>query len=370
MTTRRQPSLEGHTTAPPLTGGVTSPGREPIDSTDDLPHARLQAYLETQLDDFRGLKKVTKCSGGQSNPTYLLTTEWNRYVLRRKPLGHLLPSAHVVDREFRVLKALHSSPVPVPRPFLYCADQSVIGSEFYLMEFVDGRGFWDPTLPEVDPRTRAAMYDDMNRVLASLHQLDPNAIGLADYGRPGRYFERQIRRWTEQYRASETEQRTDMERLIDWLPASLPPDDGQVSLVHGDFRLDNMIFDDSGRVIALLDWELSTLGHPFADVAYQCAQWHLPAGLLRGLKGVDRKPLGIPSDEEYVESYCRRRGLAGIPNWHFYLAFSLFRLAAICQGVYRRALDGNASDPSATGFGDRTRVIAAHAVELLPEPNP
>ena len=334
-------------------------------AVDELPRSRLQAYLAANLDGFAELGEIAKFSGGQSNPTYLLTAQAKRYVLRRKPPGHLLPSAHAVDREFRVLQALPGSAVPVPRPLLYCADESVLGTPFYLMEFVAGRGFWDPTLPEVDSAKRSVMYADMGRVLAALHQLQPNAIGLADYGRPGRYFERQIHRWTVQYRGSETEPLVAMEQLIDWLPAHLPSDDGQVSLVHGDFRLDNMIFDESGRVVALLDWELSTLGHPFADVAYQCAQWRLPVGTLRGLRGVNRRALGIPSEEEYVEIYCRRRGMAGIDNWRFYLAFSLFRLAAICQGVYRRALDGNASDRSAAGFGERARVIAAHATELL-----
>jgi aminoglycoside phosphotransferase (APT) family kinase protein len=265
-----------------------------------------------------------------------------------------------------VLKALSGGPVPVPQPLLHCANPAVIGSEFYVMDYVGGRVFWDPALPDVDVAMRARIYDEMNRVLAALHQLDPAALGLADYGRPGRYFERQIRRWTDQYRASETERRPDVERLIEWLPRSLPPDDGQASLVHGDFRLDNMIFDEAGQVMALLDWELSTLGHPYADLAYQCAQWRLPAGALRGLKGVDREALGVPSENAYVAAYLGRRGLpSGITAWEFYLVLSLFRLAAICQGVYRRGLAGNASSTAALEFGPKVDAIASEAAAIM-----
>lgn len=336
----------------------------------ELPRATLEPYLAEHIAGFGRLREIQRFSGGQSNPTYLLTADSSRYVLRRKPPGQLLKSAHAVDREFRVLRALGNSDVsavPIARALHFCADDTVIGSAFYIMEYVPGRVFWNPELPEVDTTTRATMYDEMNRVLVEVHRVDANGVGLSDFGPPANYFERQIRRWTEQYRACETQRRPDVDRLIEWLPKSLPADDGQVSLVHGDFRLDNMLFDDSGRVVALLDWELSTLGHPYADLAYQCAQWRLPAGL-RGLEGIDRRLLGIPTESEYLAAYCRRRGLPTIPGWHFYLALSLFRLAAICQGVYRRGLDGNASGSAALEFGEKIAVIAAHAVEILAEP--
>jgi aminoglycoside phosphotransferase (APT) family kinase protein len=332
----------------------------------DLPRVQLDTYLRTHLRDIGSLTQIEKFPGGQSNPTYCLATRSTRYVLRRKPAGQLLPSAHAVDREFRILRALSGSPVPVPEPFLYCADPAVIGSEFYVMSYVEGCVFWDPALPGVDAPIRSRIYDEMNRVLAALHQLDPAGLGLRDYGRAGGYLARQIRRWTEQYRASETDLRPDIERLIAWLPGSIPPDDGQAGVVHGDFRLDNMIFDESGHVLALLDWELSTLGHPYADLGYQCAQWRLPAGSLRGLKGIDRAALGIPSEDAYVAAYLGRRGLPGnIPGWEFYLVLSLFRLAAICQGVYRRGLEGNASSEAALSFGPKVDVISGEAVAIM-----
>jgi aminoglycoside phosphotransferase (APT) family kinase protein len=332
----------------------------------DLPCAQLNAYLRTHLRDGEELTEIEKCPGGQSNPTYKLTTRSSRYVLRRKPAGQLLPSAHAVDREFRVMTALRGSPVPVARPLLYCADSAVIGSEFYVMEYVDGHVYWDPALPGVGAAIRPRIYDEMNRVLAALHQLDPALLGLGDYGRPAGYFARQIRRWTDQYRGSETNPRPEIERLIAWLPGSIPADGGQAVVVHGDFRLDNMIFDESGNVLALLDWELSTLGHPYADLAYQCAQWRLPAGSLRGLNGVDRSTLGIPSEDAYVAAYLDRRGRPdSITGWEFYLVLSLFRLAAICQGVYRRGLDGNASSNTALDFGPKVDVIAGKALAIM-----
>lgn len=324
----------------------------------------LGSYLAAHVEGFGVLRSATKFEGGQSNPTYLLTTTTARYVLRRKPAGDLLKSAHAVDREYRVLTALADTAVPVPKTRHFCADERVIGTVFYVMEFVDGAVFWDPQLPQVSGESRGLMYDEMSRVLVALHQVDLAAHGLNDFGRPGSYFERQIRRWTEQYRASQTEVRPDVERLIEWLPGHLPADDGRVSLVHGDFRLDNLMFNTSGSVVAVLDWELSTLGHPFADLAYQCAQWRLPVPM-RGLKGVDRATLTIPSEGDYVARYCRRMGLSSIENWDFYLVLSLFRLASICQGVYRRGLSGNASSTSALEYGERTRVIAVAAVEIL-----
>jgi aminoglycoside phosphotransferase (APT) family kinase protein len=273
----------------------------------------------------------------------------------------LLPSAHAVDREYRVMAALAGTDVPVPAALHLCEDDAVIGSMFYVMEFKEGRILWDPVLPDMDAAARARIYDEMNRVLVALHKVDINAVGLQNHGQPGNYFARQVSRWTKQYRAAETERMESMERLISWLAAHEPPDDGRVSLVHGDYRLDNMMFHPTeDRVIALLDWELSTLGHPVADLAFQCMQWRLPHGssALRGLGGVDRVALGIPSEEAYVEAYCRRMGIDGIADWNFCLAVSFFRLASICQGVYKRGLDGNASSNEASRFGEAARRIA------------
>jgi aminoglycoside phosphotransferase (APT) family kinase protein len=307
----------------------------------------LDAWAARNVEGYRGPSKAIKYPTGQSNPTYKIETPGAAYVLRRKPPGKLLKSAHMVEREFRVLRALETAGFPAPRALALCEDESVAGSVFYLMAHVDGRIFWDPGLAGLHPAERAAIYDAMNAALALLHGIDPASAGLSDYGKPGNYFARQTQRWTEQYRASETAEIAEMNQLIDWLAANLPPDDGRVALVHGDYRIDNMIFaKDSPKLLAVLDWELSTLGHPFADLAYQCMQWRLPnAGDFRGLAGLDRAALGIPSDEEYVAAYCRRMRLDGVPHWSFLIAFSFFRIAAIAQGVYKRALDGNASNP-------------------------
>lgn len=334
-----------------------------------LPVDALLPYLENHIEGFRGPMEISKFSSGQSNPTYSISAASGRYVLRAKPPGELLKSAHQVDREFRVIKALEGSPVPVPRVLHLSEEASPIGRMFYVMEHVDGRIFWDPALPEAaDSAERTAIYDSMNRVLAALHDVDIHAAGLADFGRPGSYFERQFSRWSKQYRASETGTVDDMERLLAWLEDNGVEDDGVVALVHGDYRLDNMIFDAvRPDVIAVLDWELSTLGHPYADLAYQCMQWRLPHDSgFRGLGGLDRSALGIPTEEAYVEAYCRRRGIAGIDNWTYYLAFSFFRLAAICQGVYKRALDGNASNPEkARTYGAAVKLLSRLAVEVI-----
>jgi len=334
-----------------------------------LDRAALAPYLETEIPGFSGLEAIEKFNAGQSNPTYLLTAQSGRYVLRAKPPGQLLKSAHQVDREYRVMKALAGTAVPVPKMLHLAPEESPIGRMFYVMEFLDGRIFWDPALPDASSNEeRAAIYDAMNATLAALHDIDVEAAGLADYGRPGSYFERQLTRWTSQYRASETESIADMDRLITWLETHMPPDDGIVSLVHGDYRLDNMIFaPDRPQVLAVLDWELSTLGHPFSDIAYQCMQWRLPhKSGFRGLGGIDRAALGLPSEEAYVAAYCKRCGLDGIPDWNFFLAFSFFRLAAICQGVYKRALDGNASNPEkAKMYGEAVKLLSHLATELI-----
>ena len=335
----------------------------------DLDSEVLAPYLELHVPGFRSLRSVRKFNAGQSNPTYLLEARSGRYVLRAKPSGELLKSAHQVDREYRVMKALQGSGVPVPEVLHLSAEDSPIGRMFYVMAFVEGRIFWDPALPELassDERTKVS--DAMNKVLAALHDVDVAAVGLSDFGRPGSYYQRQLARWSQQYRASETGTIPDMEMLITWLEQHLVADDGLVTLVHGDYRLDNMIFaTDAPKVVAVLDWELSTLGHPYADLAYQCMQWRLPHGsVFRGLGGIDRAALGLPSEEEYVARYCERRGIEAIDHWVFYIAFSFFRLAAICQGVYKRSLDGNASNPEkGKTLGQAVGLLAALAREAI-----
>ncbi|MEO9526396.1 phosphotransferase family protein [Roseibium sp.] len=311
----------------------------------DLP--ALCAWLETRLPGFQGPLEAEKFDRGQSNPTYRLTAASGDYVLRRKPPGVLLKSAHAVDREFRVQKALAGSDVPVATMLALCEDESVIGSVFYIMEFVRGRNFDDPRLPGVDSGTRRGLYDEMNRVLAGIHSIDLDACGLADFGPSGNYYRRQIDRWTRQYRASETQTIPAMDELIVWLGGNVPEDDGRRTLVHGDYRIDNMLFAGKGTAcVAVLDWELSTIGHPFADLAALIMQWQRPPGSEgRGLAGVDRGPLGIPADQAFIDAYCARMGLNGIPDFGFYLAFAFFRMGAILQGVGKRALDGNASNP-------------------------
>lgn len=330
--------------------------------------AAVSRYLETHFPGFSGPLQVRKFSNGQSNPTFQLITPDQTLVLRRKPPGTLLKSAHAVDREFRVQRALADTDVPVARMHLLCEDPDVIGSTFYVMEHIDGRNFLDPTMPTVDAQTRSGVVDQMNTVLAALHMVDVDAVGLGDYGPPGNYLERQLDRWTKQYRASETTKITEMDDLIAALEQALPPDDGQRTLVHGDYRIDNMIFDRTGtKCLAVLDWELSTIGHPYADLASVIMQWQLPPGEEgRGLAGVDRAALGLPSDQAFIEAYCRRRGLSEIQYFNVFLSFSFFRMAAIIQGVLKRALDGNASNPErAMQLGQFVPLFARHGVQAL-----
>ena len=333
----------------------------------DFDVARLAAYLEDKVAGFKGPLTAEKFAGGQSNPTFKITAASGEYVLRRKPPGELLKSAHAVDREYRVLSALANTEVPVVEVYHLCEDDSVIGSMFYLMEFKQGTVFWDPALPEMSNAERRVIFDRMNKVLVDLHSVDVDKVGLADYGRPSNYFARQTDRWSKQYRASELETIGDMDRLMEWLPQNMPADDGKLVLVHGDFRLDNIMFHPSEpRPLALLDWELSTLGHPYADLAYQCMQLRLDNdSLLAGLGGIDRQALGLPSEEDYVALYCQRMGLENIPNWNFYVVFSMFRFAAILQGVAKRAQEGNASSDKASRMGLLVKPLAKMAVELI-----
>jgi aminoglycoside phosphotransferase (APT) family kinase protein len=336
-------------------------------ATDTLDTTALQTWLGTRIDGFGQLLSADKFAGGQSNPTYLLKTDTGSYVLRRKPAGLLLKSAHAVDREYRVMQALGPTDVPVPRMFCLCEDESVIGSMFFVMEFIEGRIFWDGSLPGQTPAQRSAIYEAMVTVLAALHSVNLEQAGLSDYGRPGNYFARQISRWSEQYRATATEANPAMERLMEWLPRNMPADDGRVALNHGDYRIDNLVFHpQEPRVLAVLDWELSTLGHPWADLAYQCMQWRLPCdAAIPGLGGLDRAALGIPTEEAYVARYCALTGIGEIPDWDFYIVFSYFRLSAILQGIEKRARDGNASSKKATEYGRLARPMSEWAAALL-----
>ena len=336
-------------------------------TTQQLDTKNLSRYLTEYISGFEGPVTAEKFADGQSNPTFKLSACSKDYVLRRKPPGELLKSAHAVDREFRVISALQDTDVPVPKTYVLCEDDAVIGSMFYVMEYMEGRILWDPLLPEAGDNTeRAAIYDAMNQTMAALHNVNVEAVGLADFGRPGNYFERQLGRWSKQYRASETQRIEAMEALMTWLQANMPADDGAISLVHGDYRLDNMMFHPTEpRVIALLDWELSTIGHPLADLANQCMAWMLPRdGRIKGLMGVDRQSLGIPTDEQYIARYCERTGRDGIENWNFYLVFSLFRLAAIMQGIVKRAQIGTASSADAESTGDVVSQLAGLALQL------
>ncbi len=325
----------------------------------------LVGWLEANVEGFRDPIEIAQFQGGMSNPTFLITDAGGaRYVLRKKPPGELLPSAHAVDREHRITTALAGTPVPVVRTLGLCDDISVVGTEFFLMEHATGRVFHDPSLPDLTPADRAAVYGSMGEILAALHQVDFSAIGLDDYGRVGGYMGRQVRRWSQQYEASKTDELPDMDQLMEWLPANMP-DDSETTVVHGDFRLENMIVHaHEPRVIAVLDWELSTLGHPLSDLAYNCLPYHWPQESFGDMRGLDPSTPGIPTEADYVARYCERTGRGEIENWTFYLVLSLFRLAAIIQGVYYRGLQGNAASPEALQRGDLARQLARNAWEL------
>jgi aminoglycoside phosphotransferase (APT) family kinase protein len=330
--------------------------------------AALVAWLASNVPAFRGPLTVEQFKGGQSNPTFKLITPGATYALRAKPgpAAKLLPSAHAIEREYRVMAALRPHGVPVPEMLALCEDESVIGRAFYLMSFVEGRVLWNQALPDAGKAERGAIYDEMNRVIAALHGVDVNGAGLADYGKPGNYFERQIGRWGKQYTASITQPIDAMDELMPWLPTHMPPsarDASKVSVVHGDYRLDNLVFHPTEpRVLAVLDWELSTLGHPLADFSYHCMAWHIPPGAFRGIGGLDHAALGIPPEAEYVRRYCERTGLATpaelARDWNFYLAYNLFRMAAILQGIAKRVEDGTASSEQARQAAAGARPLA------------
>lgn len=327
--------------------------------------AKLERYLRERLPEFRGPLRVEQFKGGQSNPTYLVEASSGRYVLRRKPPGKLLPSAHAIEREYRVTQALQRVGFPVVRPLHLCERSDVIGTPFFLMEYVEGRIFWEPHAPGLAAEEREELYDSLNRTIAELHQTDFRALGLGDYGRPEGYVARQVRRWSEQYRKSQTQRIEEMEKLMELLPHMLPQQ-SQTALIHGDYRLDNCIIDPAEpRVIAVLDWELSTIGDPIADFTYQLMQWHIPpdttGGGVGSLVGRDRDAPGLPSMEDYVARYCKRRGLSGIPDLNIYLAYNFFRLAAIFQGIAGRVREGTASNPHAELMGRQVRPMAVKA---------
>jgi aminoglycoside phosphotransferase (APT) family kinase protein len=343
-------------------------GTRPVAPQHAFDEAALARYLRGRIAGFNGSLMVEQFKGGQSNPTFLLTAGDQRCVLRRKPPGNLLPSAHAVDREFRVISALAGTDVPVARAHVLCEDVSVIGAMFYVMDYVEGRVLWDPQLPGLGNDQRRAHYAELGRVIAALHRVDFNAVGLSDYGKPGNYIERQVARWTKQYKAAETETIEAVDRLIDWLPARIPPGD-ETAIVHGDYRFDNVIFHPSEpRILAVLDWELSTLGHPLVDFAYHCMTWRMQAAEgSRGLAGLDLHALGIPTEAEYLQTYLKTTGRT-LPvsdeDWAYYMVFNMFRLVGILQGIMARALQGNASNAQALQAGRRARPLAEQAWAL------
>lgn len=337
-------------------------GTRPVADQQRFDVGALETWMRQHVEGFAGPLTVEQFKGGQSNPTFKLITPGQTYVMRAKPgpKAKLLPSAHAIEREYRVMAALAQTDVPVARMFALCEDESVIGRAFYIMEFVSGRVLWDQALPDMTPAQRGAIYDEMNRVIAALHSVDYKAIGLADYGKPGNYFQRQIERWSKQYKLSETESIPAMDQLIAWLPNHIPADaDELTSIVHGDYRLDNLMFHPTEpRVLAVLDWELSTLGHPMADFGYHCMSWHIQPGQFRGIAGLDYQALGIPDEAAYRRLYEQRTGRQITGDWNFYLAFSMFRIAGILQGIMKRVVDGTASSAQATDAGKRARPMA------------
>jgi len=352
-------------------------GTRPVSGQHAFDTAALTAWLDKNLEGFAGPLTVEMFKGGQSNPTYKLITPSQSYVMRAKPgpVAKLLPSAHAVEREFAVMRGLAGTDVPVPRMYCLCEDESVIGRAFYVMEFMQGRVLWDQALPGMTSAQRGEIYDEMNRVIAALHTVKFAERGLAGYGKPGNYFDRQIGRWSKQYKASTdgagpmSQPIAEMERLIEWLPAHIPAgarDESRVSIVHGDFRLDNLMFDATApRIIAVLDWELSTLGHPLADFSYHCMAWNIPHGSFRGIGGLDHAALGIPTEDKYISRYCERTGLTTPQqlkaDWSFYMAYNMFRIAAILQGIAKRVEAGTASSAQAAASGASARPMAALA---------
>jgi aminoglycoside phosphotransferase (APT) family kinase protein len=330
-------------------------GTKPVEERHRIDTARLEQFLGFKI------AKVEQFKGGQSNPTYRVSAaDGMKYVLRKKPPGKLLPSAHAVDREYKVIKALHPTGFPVAKPLVLCEDDAVIGTAFYVMDYVEGRVLWDPALPGMTKAERAAIWDEQNNVISRLHSIDYRAIGLEDFGKPGNYIGRQVERWSKQYRASETQRIEAMDDLIGWLPKNIPPEAG-TTVVHGDFRLDNTIFHPTeARILAVLDWELSTLGDPLADFAYHCMSWHIPPDKFRGMGGLNLKELGIPGEAEYVAMYCKRTSRKAIDpsHWDFYLAYNLFRIAAICQGIAKRVLEGTAASQHAQEAASKTVPLA------------
>lgn len=340
-------------------------GTTPVRKGYAFDESAMTAWLEANVDDFQGALTVEQFKGGQSNPTYKLVTPTRSYVLRRKPPGQILKGAHAVEREAKVLSALHAQGFPVARVYGLCTDESVIGTWFYVMEMVEGRIFWDATVPGVSNAERAAIYDSMNATIAQLHSYDPDAIGLGDYGKPGNYFARQVGRWSRQYREDEAAGRdANMDAAIEWLEANMPEDDGASSVIHGDFRIDNLIFHPTEpRVLAVLDWELSTLGHPGADFAYHAMMYHMPPHIVAGLRGADIAALGIPEEADYVANYCRRTGRESMPGYRYYMAFNFFRLAAIFHGIKGRVIRGTAANAQARDRAEAFPELARLALE-------
>ncbi len=346
-------------------------GTGPVHDAHRFAKRELESYLSRVLGGFAGPMSVLQFRGGQSNPTFHISSSEKEYVLRKKPPGKLLPSAHAIDREYRMLQALLDSDVPVPRVLHFCDDDTVIGTPFYIMEYLPGRILRDPLLPDMDSAERKAIYDAMNDTLARLHNLDWKAVGLEDYGKPDNYIERQVALWSRHYEASKTGEVPAMDQLMNWLPENIPADDS-TSIVHGDFRLENLMFDaEEPKVIGVLDWELSTIGHPLSDLAFNCMTYHLSSDfkIARGFVGADIVSLGIPAEKDYVSAYCDRTGRDSIADWPFFMAFSLFRTAAIQQGVYARALKGNASSETAHQFGRTFPVVARQGWALVEAAN-